>query len=66
MAMLEKVFPDVVNNDYEGSQWVFWMLCLFTGFSIFRSFVHIFKFDGGAQSIATIPLDKWPSEAADV
>ena len=32
---------------------------------IFHSFVHIFKRDGGAQSIATIPLNRFPKEASD-
>ena len=33
--------------------------------NLFFSFVHIFKRDGGAQSIATIPLNRFPKEASD-
>jgi len=33
--------------------------------TIIRSFIHIFASDGGAQSIATIPLDLYSKEAAD-
>lgn len=29
-----------------------------------RSLIHVFKADGGAQSIATIPLDTWSADAA--
>lgn len=34
--------------------------------TIIRSLIHIFARDGGAQSIATIPLAQFPSEASDV
>ena len=39
---------------------VFWMFGILTAVSLFRSLVHIFKHDGGAQSIASIPLDNYP------
>ena len=59
------VLPEVVDNTYEGSQIVpitFGLLCVFL---MIRSLIHIFKHDGGAQSIATIPLDKYPKPSAD-
>ena len=33
--------------------------------TVYFTLIHIFKYDGGAQSIATIPLDKYHKESAD-
>jgi hypothetical protein len=37
-----------------------------TAITLTRSLIHLFAPDGGAQSIATIPLDAFPPEAAAV
>lgn len=43
-----------------------WVFVLLTVVTIGRSLAHIFLPDGGAQSIATIPLDSFTPHAADV
>jgi len=63
--MLERLFPTNKTNTYRGNpiaKWVFVMLTLVT---IARSLVHMFASDGGAQSIATIPLDSFTANGAD-
>ncbi len=60
------LFPDQVDQKslyYQislGSIWVFTLV------GISRSLLHIFLPDGGAQLIATIPLDTYSSEAQRV
>jgi hypothetical protein len=55
--MRDKLFPRQLTHNYNGSpvaKWVFIFLAIIT---IGRSLVHVFAPDGGAHSIATIPLD---------
>lgn len=59
------LFPKVIDNQYRGHKVGFWLFCLLTIPLTVRSFIHVFKDDGGAQSIATIPLDSWPLEASN-
>ena len=59
-----KLLPDVIDNQYHGmkiAKYAFWLILAAT---IVRSLIHIFAADGGAQTIATIPLDSYPAEAA--
>ena len=63
--IVDKIFPLVVNNDYQGHPYVFWIFGLITIMSVARSLIHILKFDGGAESIATIPLKKFPIQASE-
>ena len=53
---------DMIDNcaEYSGNPNVPWMFGILTAVSLCRSLVHIFKHDGGAQSIASIPLDNYP------
>ncbi len=66
-AMLRRLLPERIDNDYRGhpiALWVFYPVALVT---LGRSLVHMFLADGGAQSIATIPLDAMtPNGAAAV
>lgn len=58
------IFPKVIDNHYQGaklSQYLFYCL---TAVTLWRSQHHLLAADGGAQSIATIPLDAFSSEAA--
>ena len=64
-SICDAVFPENANNDYQGSQIVPVVFCVITLGSLIRSLIHVFKQDGGAQSIATIPLDRYPKPAAD-
>jgi hypothetical protein len=59
------VLPKTIDNDYKGSsvaKAVFYSAILFT---IVRSLIHMYAPDGGALSIATIPLDSYAHAAAD-
>ena len=63
--MLEKLFPRPVTNIYSGhplAKWTFFALTLVT---IARSLIHMFAEDGGAQSIASIPIDTFTLEGAN-
>ena len=59
-----KLLPDVIDNQFHGlkiAQYAFWLI---TAATIVRSLIHMFALDGGAQTIATIPLDSYPTAAA--
>lgn len=62
--MIDRLFPQSITNQYRGAslaRWVFVLLMLVT---IARSLAHVFLPDGGAQSIATIPLDTFTVNGA--
>ena len=59
-----KILPAVIDNHYRGlkiSQYAFFLISAVT---LVRSLIHVFAPDGGAQSIATIPLANYPADAA--
>jgi len=58
------LLPRQVNNDYRGHPFALWFFIALTAITIVRSLIHILRADGGAQSIATIPLDTYPPAAA--
>lgn len=62
--MLERLLPKQLNNDYTGSPIARWVFVVITIITIARSLVHMFAPDGGAQSIATIPLDTFTDNGA--
>lgn len=65
--MLKRLFPPQANNHYQGPAIALWFFVLITLFTLVRSCLHIFLPDGGAQSIATIPLNSFtPNGAASV
>lgn len=58
------ILPKSIDNVYKGnpvSKYVFLVLTMIT---VIRSLIHIFAGDGGAQSIATIPLDSYTSSGS--
>ena len=63
--MIKRIFPDVADNNYQGSKLALYFLYPFALMTVTRSLIHMFMTDGGAQSIATIPLDSYSSGAAD-
>ncbi len=63
--MIDRLFPPHVDNNYQGHPIALWLFVLITAITLGRSLVHIFLSDGGAQSIATIPLDTYTPAAAD-
>ena len=58
------LFPARLDNNYEGSRVALVGFWIVTIVAIVRSLVHLFAPDGGAQSIATIPLDSYSVAAA--
>ena len=64
--MFEKLFPKTVDNQYRGSAIAKWLFVAMTILTVGRSLTHMFLPDGGAQSIATIPLSAFSPEASTV
>ena len=62
--ILARVFPPTFTNDFEGHKIALWVFYPFTALTLWRSQHHIFAADGGAQSIATIPLDSYTEGGA--
>jgi hypothetical protein len=55
--MLSRLLPKRLDNDYRGHPIALWLFYPITLMTLVRSGLHMFLPDGGAQSIATIPLD---------
>ncbi len=64
--MFEKLFPQTIDNQFRGMAIAKWVFVAMTVLTVGRSLAHIFLADGGAQSIATIPLDEFTSSGATV
>ncbi|MCP4422560.1 MAG: hypothetical protein GY805_38610 [Chloroflexi bacterium] len=64
--MFEKLFPPTIDNQYRGLSIAKWVFLAMTIMTVGRSLAHIFIPDGGAQSIATIPLDEFTISGAMV
>jgi hypothetical protein len=53
---LERLFPHQIDNRYFGSRVAMFVFFALTAISFSRSLVHVFSFDGGANSIAGLDL----------
>lgn len=62
--MMKRLFPARFDNIFPGQKIALWLFYALTVVTLWRSQHHIFASDGGAQSIATIPLDSYPEGAA--
>ncbi|OGT52500.1 MAG: hypothetical protein A3E84_03220 [Gammaproteobacteria bacterium RIFCSPHIGHO2_12_FULL_42_13] len=62
--MLDQLFPKQANNNYTGSPIAKWVFIAITVLTVIRSLIHMVAPDGGAQSIATIPLDTFTNNGA--
>lgn len=62
--MIERLFPAQFDSVFPGQKIALWIFYLMTAVTLWRSQHHIFAVDGGAQSIATIPLDSYSDGAA--
>jgi hypothetical protein len=60
------LFPNKLNLQSNYVRLSFVLIVVFTLVGIVRSLLHIFLPDGGAQVIATIPLDSFTEEAKAV
>jgi hypothetical protein len=58
--------PKTINNVYKGSPIAKWVFMVMVVMTVGRSLAHILLPDGGAQSIATIPLDAFTASGASV
>jgi hypothetical protein len=61
--MITKIFPKTIDDTYKGYKLALYFFCAITAVTLIRSLIHIFAFDGGAESIATIPLNQYPKDA---
>ena len=61
---MKKLFPESIDNK-NPNKFVLIFAWLLFGFNMFRSLEHIFSEDGGAESIAGIPLSTYSAEAAN-
>eukprot|EP00986_Skeletonema_menzelii_P000799 scaffold237_cov146-Skeletonema_menzelii.AAC.2 len=59
------LLPATITNTYLGAPIAKYIFVAMTVLTAGRSLVHIFLPDGGAQTIATFPLDRYPNEASD-
>ena len=59
-----KLLPNPIDNRFRGIKISQYAFLLITAATIVRSLIHVFAPDGGAQSIATIPLASYSAEAA--
>lgn len=62
--LLATLFPRQITNRFPGQKIAFYVFIPLTLMLIFRSCMHLIAPDGGAQSIATIPLDTYSEGAA--
>jgi hypothetical protein len=62
---MNSIFPATVDNDYKGHKIALWFFYLITIVTVGRSLIHIFKHDGGAKSIATIPIDSFGGSGSE-
>lgn len=65
MKKIISVFlPEKISNVYKWNKIPLYVFYLITAVTLWRSFHHILSADGGAQSIANIPLDSYSEAAA--
>jgi hypothetical protein len=62
---MKKLIPKTIENKIPSNKFVYYFCWLLIGFNLFRSLEHIFSKDGGAESIAGIPLSSYSPEAAN-
>ena len=63
--MLQRVFPTSLDNQFPGHKIALYIFYALTALTLWRSQHHLFEHDGGAQSIATIPIDTYSSSAGE-
>lgn len=65
MSKKIKLLPVVINNEYKGNKIAKLVFLGITVLTVARSLIHVFTPDGGAQTIATIPLDTYTQAGAE-
>ena len=64
MKRLSVFLPAVLDNRFPGNRVALYAFYPFAALTVWRSWHHLTARDGGAQSIASIPLDTYPGGAA--
>jgi hypothetical protein len=62
--MLSRIFPARIDNRYRGHPVGLWLFVPIAFQKVTMSLIHLFRADGGAQSMSAIPLDTYPPSAA--
>lgn len=62
-SLITRVFPTHFTNEFTGHRLSLWFFYALTVLTLWRSQHHLFAADGGAQSIASIPLDSFSTSA---
>lgn len=62
---LKYLIPKFIDNDFKGKNISLYIFYLISPITIIRSLIHIFAPDGGAKSIANIPLYLYSKNASD-
>jgi len=63
--VLNRVFPKQFDNEFIGYKFSLWIFYALTALTLWRSQHHLFAADGGAESIASIPLSSYPAGPSD-
>lgn len=63
-TFINKLFPKTVDNQFLGNQFSLYIFYIITLITLWRSQHHMFSTDGGAQSIASIPLNHFSVDGA--
>lgn len=58
------IFPKQFDNDFKGHKIALYVFYVLTAVTLWRSQHHLFAPDGGAQTIATVPLDTFTKDGA--
>ena len=64
MIDFDRLLPRTLSTADRVHPSAYWLFTALTVVTVGRSLVHVFAADGGAQSIATIPLDRMEGGAA--
>ncbi len=58
------ILPKIVDNNYRGQNIAKYFFYVLTVITVVRSCIHLLSPDGGAESIATIPLTNYSEQAS--
>lgn len=64
MLDVRLLLPKRIDIEFKGHRLALWFFYLITAITLWRSQHHMLAPDGGAQSIATIPLDTYSQGAS--
>ena len=62
--MLARILPSVVDNRFRGYAVALWLFVPLALMKLALGTAHMFRADGGAQTVSHMPLDTYPEGAA--